>query len=242
MPIVYNDLPRIYEVKYNGTNLQKVTYNGTLVFDRRLKVTYSITITYRLVCDYEDSYQGCLTVSYPYVALQIEQFEITFYDPQLISEVILKRVEVNYTADTPNIGGIEGAGYNCLNDKVTWHWSDERKSWGGVCTIREFRYTYGGSSSRYDKYLSILSVSGKEQDIYPIGPLKHGQGSYMPKFSFTIQVTGKGVSGSNITFSQEITHVRTIQPAINVTRGNWDSPPISGYTEKAIAQSYEWEK
>ena len=241
MPIVYNDLSRIYEVKYNGTNLQKVTYNGTLVFDRRLKVTYSITISYRLVCDYEDSYEGCLLVSYPYVALQIEQFEITFYDPQLISEVILKGVEVNYTADTPNIGGIEGEGYSCLNDKVTWHWSDERKNWGGVCQIREFRNTYGGSSYGFDKYLPILFVSGKKQDVYPVGPLKHGQGSYMPKFSFTIQVTGKGVSG-NITFSQEITHVRTIQPAINVTRGNWNSSSISGYTEKVIAQSYDWEK
>lgn len=240
MPIVYNDLPRIYEVKYNGTNLQKVTYNGTLVFDRRLKVTYSITISYRLVCDYEDSYAGCLTVSYPYVALQIEQFGITFYNPQLISEVILKGVEVNYTDDTPNIGGIEGVGYSCLNDRVTWHWSDERKNWGGVCAIREFRRPYGGSV--YDEYLPILSVFSEDQDIYPVGSLKHGQGSYMPKFSFTIQVTGKDVSGSNITFRQEITHVRTIQPAINVTRGNWDSSPISGYTEKAIAQSYDWKK
>lgn len=240
MPIVYNDLPRIYEVKYNDTNLQKVKYNGTLVFDRRLKVTYSITISYRLECDYEDAYAGCLSVSYPRVALQIEQFEITFYDPQLISEVILKRVEVNYTADTPTIGGIEGVGYSCLNDGVVWHWSDERKNWGGVCAIRRFRHTRGGMG--YDEYLPILSVSSDEEDIYPIGPLKHGQGSYMPKFSFTIQVTGKGVSGSNITFSQEITHVRTIQPAINVTRDNWNSSFISGYTQKAIAQSYGWEK
>lgn len=239
MPIVYNDLSRIYEVKYNGTNLQKVTYNGTLVFDRRLKVTYSITISYRLVCDYEDSYEGCLLVNYPYVALQIEQFEITFYNPQLISEIILKRVEVNYNADTPNIGGIGGEGGSCLNDEVTWHWSDERKNWGEVCQIRRFRHPYGGSAG-YDQYLPILSVSSGYQDVYPVGPLQHGQGSYMPKFSFTIQVTG--VSGSNITFSQEITHVRTIQPAINVTRGNWDSPPISGYTEKVIAQSYDWEK
>lgn len=240
MPIVYNDLPRIYEVKYNGTNLQKVTYNGTLVFDRRLEVTYSIIITYRLVCDYEDSYSGCLIVNYPYVALQIEQFKITFYNPQLISEVILKGVEVNYTDDTPNIGGIEGVGYSCMNDRVTWHWSDERKNWGGVCAIREFRHPYGGSV--YDEYLPILIVSSEYHQIYPVGSLKHGQGSYMPKFSFTIQVTGKDVSGSNITFRQEITSVSTIQPAINVTRGNWDSSPISGYTEKAIAQSYDWKK
>lgn len=239
MPIVYNDSSRIYEVTYNGTNLQQVTYNGTLVFDRRLKTTYSITISYRLEGDYEDSYEGCLQYHYPWVEVQVVEFSIVFYDPQLISEVILTNIQINYAPAPPTIGNITGDSYECWNNRLSWHWSDERGNWGEVCPVREFKYDLDPT---FGRYRPIIHVQSDNEDVYPTGTLRHDQGSYKPKFSFTIQVTGKSVSGSNITFSQEISHIRLIQPTITITKDNWDSSPISGYTEQVVAQSYTWKK
>lgn len=244
MPIVYNDLPRIYEVKYNGTNLQKVTYNGALVFDRLLKITYSFVVYYRLVCDYEDAYQRCLQVSYPYVELQIDHVEISFYNPHLISEVILTGVYVNYAPTDVYVGNMQGKVYTGINEVAHYHWSDERKSWGYTLRLDEFwKRIENGGTIPYEKFQSIVKVTSQYEDIYPTGKMyEEGNTNYLPRLAVFVKITGKSILGDNITFDADMIYGSPVYPSVNITKSNWSSGPITGYKTDVISLSSGWEK